>query len=101
MRKERKKLLLKIEKELTQLETAYKSSSDPSILQNILKLKYEYNNILSDQVQDQLFKLRQKQFELGDKLQKLLARQLKGLQGSRAIHQINQQPGKLSVIPVE
>lgn len=56
-----------------QLETAYKSSADSVTLQNILKMKYEYNDVLSAQVQDQLFRLKQKQFELGDKPQKLLA----------------------------
>ena len=46
-----------------QLETGYKSSADSITLQNILKLKNEYNHILSAQVQDQLFKLKQKHFE--------------------------------------
>ena len=88
-RRKEKKRLLEIEKDLTQLETAYKSSANSVTLQNILKLRYEYNDMLSAQVQDQLFKLKQKQFELGDKPQKLLAQQLRGLQASRAIHEIN------------
>ena len=98
-RKEKKKRLLEIEKDLTQLETAYKSSANSVTLQNILKLRYEYNDILSAQVQDQLFKLKQKQFELGDKPQKLLARQLRGLQASRAIHKIKSKSGDIITDP--
>lgn len=98
-RREKRKRLLEIEGQLSQLEATYRSSSDSSILQNILKLKYEYNTILSDQVRDQLFKLRQKHFELGDKPQKLLSRQLRGLQASRAIHKIRSKSGDMVVDP--
>ena len=99
LRKEKKNSFLEIEKELTQLGTAYKSSANSITLQNILKLKYEYNDIISAQVQDQLFKLKQKQFELGDKPQKLLARQLRGLQASRAIHKIKSKSGEICTDP--
>lgn len=99
MKKPEQKRLLEIEKELTQLETIYKSASDPFNLHNILKLKYEYNSILSDQVSDQLFRLRQKYFEFGDKPQKLLARQLRGLQVGRAIHLIRSKTGEMVTDP--
>lgn len=99
MKREKQKQLLEIEKELTQLETIYKSTSDSSSLQNILKLKYEYNSILSDQVGDQLLKLRQKYFEFWDKPQKLLARQLRGLHANRAIHQIRSKTEKMVTDP--
>lgn len=46
----------------------------------ILKLKYEYNGIMSGLVSNLLWNLRQKHFEFGDKPGTLLARQLKGVQ---------------------
>lgn len=99
MKKERRTRLLEIETELSQLELSYRASSSPSTLQNILKLKYEYNTILSGQVCDQLFKIRQKHFELGDKPHKLLARQLRGLQANRAIHKISSKSGEIVIDP--
>lgn len=99
LKKERRKRLSEIEIELSQLEHVYRTSSSPSTLQNILKLKYEYNTILSSQICDQLFKIRQKHFELGDKPHKLLAQQLRGLQASRAIHKIKSKTGELVIDP--
>lgn len=99
LKKERRKRLSEIEIELSQLELVYRTSSSPSTLQNILKLKYEYNTILSNQICDQLFKIRQKHFELGDKPHKLLAQQLRGLQASRAIHKIKSKTGDLVIDP--
>lgn len=57
--------------------------------------------ILNDQVSNLLIKLKQKQFELGDKADKLLATQLRGAQASRAIHQIKSQNGTLLTHPKE
>lgn len=94
LKKERRKRLSEIETELSRLELAYRTSSSPSILRDILKLKYEYNTILSSQVCDQLFKIRQKHFELGDKPQ-----QLRGLQASRAIHKIKSKTGEIVIDP--
>ena len=99
LKKEGLKRPSEIETELSQLELAYRTSPSPSTLQNIFKLKYEYNTILSSQVCDQLFKIRQKHFELGDKPHKLLAQQLRGLQVSRAIHKIKSKTGELVVDP--
>lgn len=53
-----------------------------------MRIKYEYNRILGEQVQNHIRKLRQKYFELGDKADRLLARQLKGIRAERAIHKI-------------
>ena len=99
LKKERRKRLSDIETELSQLELAYRTSSCPSILQNILKLEYEYNTILSSQVGDQLFKITQKHFELGDKPHKLLAQQLRGLQASRLMYKIKSKAGELVTDP--
>lgn len=99
-KREKQKRLKDIESDLTKLEVSYKSdSSDSSVLQKILKLKFEYNNILSDQVKGQLLKLKQKYFELGDKPQRLLARQLRSLQADRAIYQIRSKTGEIITDP--
>ncbi len=45
--------------------------------------------------------IRQRQFEIGDKPQKLLARQLKQSQATRAIHKIKLNNGKIIVNPKE
>lgn len=77
VRKERDKRLIEIENILPMLESAYQISKSPLEFNEIVKFKYEYNCILGCQVNNSLLKLKQKQFELGDKPQKLLAQQLK------------------------
>ncbi len=63
-KKERRKRLSEIESILPSLEQVFRQSKAQSDLTAILKLKYEYNSILSDQVSNLLLKLKQKQFEL-------------------------------------
>ena len=46
---------------------------------SILKVKCEYNHILGERVGNYIRRLKQKHFELGEKADKLLARQLKGV----------------------
>ena len=75
------------------LETLYRNTNNPQTLQNILSLKHEYNTILTSQVSDQLLRLKQRYFELGDKPHTLLARQLRGQQASRSIHTIKSSGG--------
>jgi hypothetical protein len=48
-------------------------------LNDIIKLKYEHNTILFKQVSTMVLKIKQKRFELGDKLVKLLVYQLRGI----------------------
>lgn len=67
----------------------------------ILKLKYEYNTITSKRVSSLQLKLKQKHFELGDKPEKLLASQLRGVQANQAIHKIKVKSGKLVTNPKE
>lgn len=88
LKKQRVKRLLEIDNSLTRLEDAYWNSAELDVLNEITALKLEYNLILSNQVNNTLFKVKQKQFELGDKPDKLLSRQLRGLQATRAIHKI-------------
>lgn len=100
-KKERRKRLFKIENILPSLEKAFQKSKVQSDLNAILKLKYEYNSVLSEQVSNVLLKLKQKHFELSDKADTLLACQLKRMQAIRAIHQIRAQNGDLVTHPKE
>ncbi len=68
-----------IEAELAVLEEDYRSTGSEETFSSILKAKYEYNHILGEQVGNYIRRLRQKHFELGEKADKLLARQLKGV----------------------
>lgn len=101
LKREKRRRLSEIESILPSLEQVFRVSKSQTDLNAILKLKYEYNSILNDQVSNLLIKLKQKQFELGDKADKLLARQLRGVQASRAIHQIKSQNGTLLTHPKE
>ena len=85
LKKSREKRLKEVDLELSSLETLYRNMNNPETLQNILSLKHEYNTILTSQVSDQLLRLKQRYFELGDKPHTLLARQLRGQQASRSI----------------
>lgn len=73
----------------------YKKSQLQSDYNNILKLQYEYNSLLGEQVGNMLLKLKQKHFELGEKPHKLLPRQLKGEQSKRAIYKVKSKTGSL------
>lgn len=53
------------------------------------------NCILTDEVKTELFQIKRIYFEMGDKLQNLLARQLRGLKASRAMHQIKSKLGEV------
>lgn len=61
-----------IEKELPAAEEAYRNSLLQSDSNYILKLKYEYNHILGESIDNLLLKLKQRHFELGVKPKKLL-----------------------------
>lgn len=65
--KERERRFLDIENILPTCEAAYRASKSSGDYNEIVKLKYEYNCILSGQINNLLLKLRQRQFELGDK----------------------------------
>lgn len=92
IKKEREKRLLEIRNTLPTYEVAYRASMSSEDYNKIVKLKYEYNCILGSQTNRLLLKLRQKHFELGEKPAGLLSRQLKGMQASKAIHNLRQAP---------
>ena len=76
-KKQSGKRLVELDESITDLENSYRVSSDPNTLNSIISLRQEHNTILSSQVNKQLSKIKQMQFEIVDKPQKLLARQLR------------------------
>lgn len=58
------------------LEDSSQHTISDDTLNSIYKVKYEYNHILGEQVGNYTSKLKQKHFELNEKANKLLARQL-------------------------
>lgn len=101
LKKQRRKRLAEIETELPVLEHQFKLTLSNLTLASIMKLKYEYNTLLSAQISSLLLKMKQKQFELSDKPSRLLARQLRGIQASRAIKTIKLKSGALTNKPTE
>ena len=61
----RLKRLIDIEARLLELEDSYHTTGSDDTLSSILKVKYEYNHILGEQVGNNNSKLKQKHFELG------------------------------------
>ena len=94
-KKERNRRLVEIENTLTLLEQDYRASFSTSDYNKILQLKYEYNSILSQRIDHLLLKLRQRQFELGDKPERLLAKQLRGIRSKQAIFRIKSRSGRI------
>ena len=99
IKRSRLRRLAVIEAELAALEDTYRNTKDEGTLSAILKIKYDHNQMLGEQVGNYIRKLKQKHFELGDKPDKLLARQLRGVQADRAIHKISSATGQLITDP--
>lgn len=53
------------------LESIYQTSKSSEDYNKIVKLKYEYNSILGDQINNLLLRTRQKFFETGNKPDRL------------------------------
>lgn len=66
-----------IENKIKKLETDLKRCFNANGFRELPKLKYEHNCILSQKVEFSLFRMRQKYFESGDKMEKLLANGLR------------------------
>lgn len=49
------------------LEESYHNSNSEDVLNTILKLKYDYNHILTDTVGNYIREIKQRLFELGNK----------------------------------
>lgn len=98
-RRRSKEKLTEIDNQLSDLEALYKQNNKPETLRKITALKYDYNSILSKNVSRMLTQVRQRYFEFGDKPQRLLARQLRQAQASRAIHSIRTNDGTVLTDP--
>lgn len=97
----RQKRLSEINAQLPLLEESYRASKSEVVLNDILEAKLEYGRILGEQVCNYIRKLKQKQFELGDKADSVLARQLKGIQAERAIYKISSSNGEIITEPLQ
>lgn len=97
--KEDKKRLNEIDKQMTELQEIYKTNYCSNTLKKIVTLRSEYNSILAKKIAKQLNKIKQRHFELGEKPHRLLARQLKQSQASRAIHKIQTESGEIITDP--
>lgn len=93
--------LKELEQDLLTQENMFKNNPDDATLEAIIKLKYEYNTLLSSRVRAILHKTQQNYFDLGDKPHRLLTRQLRHSQASRASHKIRDRLGNLITDPVE
>lgn len=82
LKKDRQKELSEINAQLPILERDYRMTASPFKLNEIVKLKFKYKLILADRVRMLLLKVKQKHFELADKQDKLLSRQLQTKTGT-------------------
>lgn len=67
----------KYEIEIQYIEEEYRKSPNSTILNKIVKAKYELKIIFSQKAEYSLYRLKQKWYESGNKAGKLLASQLK------------------------
>lgn len=82
-------------------ERDFQLTPSSSELDEIVKLKFKYNTILSNQVSTMLLKVKQ-HFELDDKRDKLLVCQLRSIQAKRTIHnKIKTKTGIITTHPKE
>ena len=100
-KKKSKQRLTEIDDQLTKLEASYKTERKIEVLNKITALRYEYNSMMSKNILKLLDRVRQRYFELGDKPHRLLARQLRQMQASKAIHCIKSERGTLHTDPVK
>ena len=87
--------LLELENVMKQAETELKQHMTQDGMRKLTKLKYQYNNILSQKVEFNLFRARQTYFESGDKAGKLLASYIKQRELSSTIPAIRSPAGDL------
>lgn len=66
-RKQTEKRLGELDESVSQLECLYKASADPDTLHSIVSQRDEYITILSTQVSKQMNRIKQMQFEIGEK----------------------------------
>lgn len=74
-----------LEGQIKEAENNFKLRMNQANLRLLTQLKYQNNNILTQKVEFDLFRLRQKSFESGDKAGKMLARCIKHWESSASI----------------
>ena len=84
-----------IEDKVKQIESKLKKNCNYEDLRTLTQLKYDYNCILSQNVEFSLFRMRQKYYESGDKAGKLLANCIKQKELSSFISAIRSEEGEL------
>lgn len=97
--KQNKIMLQEIEKELHQLDNENATSPSSNTHKKILKLRYKYNQIISQRLSTKFMYIKQRYFEFGDKPHKLLARQLRKIENDRSIHKIKSDSGVPLTLP--
>lgn len=78
-----------LEGQIKEADNNFKQRMKQGNLRLLVQLKYQYNNILTQKVEFDLFRIRQKSFESGDKSGKMLARYIKHRESSASICAIN------------
>uniref|UniRef100_H3A7X6 exodeoxyribonuclease III n=1 Tax=Latimeria chalumnae TaxID=7897 RepID=H3A7X6_LATCH len=91
------KRTVELEQEIKDKELALKLNFSLEIFHVLQFLKYEYNKIISQNVEFALFQVRQSYFEAGEKASKLLAYRLRKLTSSKTIHLIKSDSNKFLV----
>ena len=84
-----------MERKIALAETAFKWDTNSVKLLHLVKLKYELSSILTRKAEFSLFRLRNKQFEEGDKAGEMLARYIKIKEAQNVISAIRTQDGHL------
>ncbi|CAI5685458.1 unnamed protein product [Oreochromis niloticus] len=90
-----------LERKIAIAEAAFKADMSSANLTHLIRLKYEFNSILTQKMEFSLFWARQKYFEDGDKPGKLLARYIKQKEAQTIIAAIRAQDGTLVSKPSE
>lgn len=87
--------LLELERKIKCAETELKRQMSHNGLRELTRLKYKYNNLLSQKVEFNLFRARQTYFESGDKAGKLLASYIKQRDSASTIPAVRSPSGEI------
>lgn len=95
IKKQDKQRITSCEEDIKNLEKEYRENFNPSVLNRLVRAKYELNTIFSKKAEYSLFRIKQKWYESGEKASKLLANQLKAQQAARQISAIKNDTGNI------
>ncbi len=100
-KKNKTRELLELENLIKQTETELKHRMTQDGMRKLTKLKYQYNNIITQKVEFNLFRARQTYFESGDKAGKLLASYIKQRELASTIPAVRSPAGDLLTATVD